>query len=399
MLRDLFNFLIVIFPIISGYGFTASLDFGSLLLLFVGSLCFLSSKKPFKISLPKGYNFFFCVTILFSLIFLQSLQLRLILFTINLLFACNFVDPKKIFIYYEKIVWICCAFFILQEFLYNVFSYRISGIIPFLPTIYGDNSDKIIDGIMNSSRSSAFFLEPSYFAQYLFPYVVIKIFSKNRRELQKAILVSLFILISQSGNGILLLILIWGIWFIYSEVKFIIKMIIMLLCVIGFIIISYYNSTIIDTLVSRSIELQSYEGDEQYMSSGFIRFFRGYFLYDELPLMNKIFGTRNEVIADMMATNIYFIGKEKFLNGIQTLLIHNGLIICLIYVWHILQFCKKNINKSVTVIVICFLFLMLGESYYLSSRSFFVIVILTILTHHISNNVYFKGNWKKYTAN
>lgn len=385
MAKSLFNLLIVLFPIFSIYGFSPALDLGSILIFITGTFCFLTKVSSTNLTLPDGYKCFFYVAIILGLLFIKTIPLRLILFTINLYFACKYIDINKFIFYYNKTVYFCCLFFIIQELTYCLFNERISGIVNFIPTIYGDNTDKIIDQVINGSRSPSFFSEPSYLAQYIFPYIIIKMNSINKKDIQKGILASLVILLTFSGTGIFLLFIIWIIWFLFSNIKFAIKFTTAFICILGVLIILIYDNSIFDSLLNRSVELQSYEGDEEYISSGFIRFFRGYFLYEELPLTNKLLGSSNTLIASLMNENIYFMGKEKFLNGVQTLLIYNGLLVCILYFRHLILFYKKSPNSLMLAMIICYLFLMIGESYYLSSRSFIVILILCGITNNSLN--------------
>lgn len=378
MLKKIYNIIIVIFPILSAYKGIAGVDLGTIILFICGILCLMSNIGTFRMVLPKGFGLFYIVAMIISIIFTQSFPLRLTLFTANLILACCYIDINKIIVIYSKVVSICCIFFIVQEITYYLTGIRIHGILPFLPTIY-DNSDNVsfIYSLDNASRLSSLFLEPSYFAQFIFPYIVYNLFSDDKKKNYKAMFVSLVMIFIRSGNGIILLVIIWFIWLLLSNYKLIYKFGIILLSTLGIFVVIKLDSSIFISLMERSSELLSYKGDEQYMSSGFVRFFRGYYLYGELPVINQLFGTSSADIEQYKNLNIFFLNEnDNFLNGVQTLLIHNGIFVLILYIRHLLLLGNNSSDIKSKVFIICILFLMIGESYYLTSRIFFVTVLL-----------------------
>lgn len=386
MLKKIFNLLIVIFPILSAYRGIADIDLGSITLFIGGLLCLISNISNFRLILPKGFGIFYIVALVFSIIFTQSLPLRLTLFTINLILACCYLDINKIINIYSKVVIVSCVFFLIQEASFYIIGTRIPGLLPFLPTIYDTESISFLTTHTISTRSSSFFLEPSYFAQFLFPYIAYYLFSDKNKDIYKALFVSLITILIRSGNGIILLAIIWVIWLLSKKIKLVYKVLIISLGIIGVSTILAIDQSIFSSLMERSSELQSYKGDN--ISSGFIRFFRGYYVYSDLPLFNQIFGSSSELIEQYRKVNIFFKHNDYFFNGIQMLLLHNGFIILVLYIRHLLLLGNRNSDIRAKVFIICILFLMLGESYYLTSRIFFVTIFLFGL--YQSQNIKYK---------
>ena len=178
-MKKIYHMLLVLYPILSGYGFSAQLDFGILLLLISGCLYISKRHQEIKFVFFRGYILFFLTATILSFAILKTIPLRLFLFSINLWLATALVDIELLKRYYGYAVAICCSYFILQEITYNLTGSRISGLTTLVPTIYGAISEKYVAIQTRVPRSAAFFLEPSYFAQYLFPYIVINIFSKQ----------------------------------------------------------------------------------------------------------------------------------------------------------------------------------------------------------------------------
>ena len=375
-MKKAFNLALALFPIISGYGFSPSLDFGSLLLFFLGAGCVVAYPKKFKIKFPLGYMAFFVVALLLSLVWTHSVPLRVLLFSINLCFACSYAKWDYLWKYYGIIVWISCAFFLIQEASYLLLGSRPSGLLSFIPTIYGDNGDMIGRSKIDL-RSAAFFLEPSYFAQFLLPYVIVNLFSIQKGNVKRAVVISMIIVLIRSGMGVLCVALIWLMWFLYSNVKLHYKIIVLVLGASVFGVLVFTNSSILYALFGRAGELMSYGGDETYMSSGFIRFFRGYYAFTDMSALNMLFGANPQIVQDTLSRNIFFWSDEiRFLNGVQTLLFYHGIIGAVLYLSHLLSFPYRTHNKILLVFSVCFILLMLGESYFLCSRGFLMVIIM-----------------------
>ena len=379
MLKKLFHIMLVLYPIISGYGFSPNADFGVLLLFLIGSICIIKDGCRFIINYPQGYSFFFISAVLCSIIFAHTVPLRLILFSVDLAIAIYLFDFSLFKRYYRFVVIVCCAFFFLQEASYYVTGSRISGLSMSIPLIYGNNAEYIASS-NQTERSTSFFLEASYFAQFLIPYLIIKLFSGDKRDFRESILVSIVLVLGRSGNGILLILFLWGVWFLFGKIKTSMKVLGVVGAILSYIGLLYLVPDLIELYLSRSAELQSYGADDIYFSSGFIRFFRGYYLYSDLPLMNQLFGT-NPVDVDHIMSFHYLFGAshstDLFINGLQTLLIYNGLFVALLYMRHIILFLKNCINSKIVVLLtVCFIYLMLSESYYLCSRSMLLVLII-----------------------
>lgn len=374
--------MLAFYPILSAYGFSPQADFGVILLFLIGTLCVFIIGPRFRYRFPDGYALFLCFALLFTLFFAHSIPVRLLLYSVNLCIACNYVDYKLLKKYYSFLVIFCCSFFIIQEIVAFLSNVHLVGIVSFLPTIYADRDDiDIIDSLANSARHSSLFLEPSYFAQYLFPYIVLMLFEENSRHgIQKAVIVSIIVLFSRSGIGAVLLLIIWTAWLLAGSLKMKTKILLLLLGSIFIVLLFRYSGGLFTDMLERTSEFQSFRGDEQFMSSGFIRFFQGYYAYADMPLINKLFGANPKLVASVAHSNIFFAsdGSVSF-NGTQTLLMYNGLFVCILYFRHLILMCRKKHSIALSVMVICCIWLMLGEYYYLCSRMFMTTVLMYAL--------------------
>lgn len=387
-MKKAFNILLALFPILSGYGLSLSLDFGSLLIFIVGVGCIFVYPQQFRLKFPVGYLAFFIVALLLSFLWARSIPLRLLLFSVNLCLACCYADMDKLWKYYGIVVWVCVVFFLLQEVSFYTLGFRPSGVVSFLPTVYGEEISKsLISSISDDSRSSSFFLEPSFFAQFLIPYVAISLFSSNKSGLKRAIVASVIVLLVRSGVGILLLGVTWLLWFLFSNVKASTKIIVTAFAVTIMGVLLYAGSGMMDYFSSRAGELMSFSGDEQYQSSGFIRIFRGYYAFSELPTLNMLLGSHPDDVQALLERSVFF-GTEStnFINGMQTLLFYHGIVGTFFYLRHIFLFPYKSKKRILIVLSLSVFVLLLMESFYLSSRLFVMTIFMYMIKKETSKS-------------
>lgn len=386
MVRNIFTLFLVLYPILSAYIVFAPIDLGVILCTVSGLMALVVDR--FKIKWPNGYKPFLVYLFFSSLLVTQAIPLRIALYSFLLILGCSYCQLFKLLQCYKKVAIVCILFFVFQEIMRIFLGIKISGIFSFLPLVYGDANTYISNVIMESDRSSSFFLEPSYFAQYLYPLVVIELFyNREKSYLQKAGLLSLIIFLIRSGNGLILLSIIWCAWLFVSNVKRKVKIYILLGGFLIFCGILIYNPDIVLEIVNRSDELSLANADEQYQSSGFIRFFRGYYLYGTLPLVNQLFGINPIILESYIYMNTLGLFNQdvSFLNGIQTVLCQYGFIGLVLVLFHIYSY-GKNGNIICYVLLSGVIFLLLSESYFISSRML-VVMILTYIVKYDKANI------------
>ena len=122
-----------------------------------------------------------------------------------------------------------------------------------------------------------------------------------------------------------------------------------------------------DSLLGRS---ESVSGEVD-TSSGFIRTFRGYYIYDEYNLFEKIIGINNiETIKkkrDQCKVSWTFADdNDVYVNCIQDVLLRTGLIGAIIFMLMLLSIWKQNKLEG-KAIVVTFFILSFFASLYMSS--------------------------------
>ena len=248
---------------------------------------------------------------------------------------------KDIFIRFFKIVAIVCVvFFFVQYIGYMTTGFRISGIFSFLPLHDIGNAKAFVEMKIHTERSSSFFSEPSHFAQFLVPLLAIELFyDKNKRHLLFSLIIVIAVLLSQSGTGIVAISpIIYFFVFYYFRDKIKSKGTRILLMILTMIILSsiasyFLGSEVGEELMSRTDELSmSYEGGSR---SGFLRVWRGYYVYNDYSILEKIFGNPSQqaILSHVISSKMSFgMAAELYFNAVQFILLNTGLLGMVIFI-------------------------------------------------------------------
>lgn len=259
---------------------------------------------------------------------------------------------------YRILVYVSIVIFIAQEISYNTIGYRIPGLLIFLPLTISDDIAEWSENVSSSARSSGLFSEPAHFAQFLLPLLAIELFYvKNRNAYIRSIIYIIVLVLLKSGNALLGLGIV-GIFFGVSIVRrtqplLSVFYIAIIVCfALGFT--KYYISTDAgESLIERTEELNP---DNHSLSSGFIRVFRGYYVFAELPPSEKVFGVNN--IARLTervrssSVNWAFDRGDLYFNGFQNLLIQNGIIGVFLFAFIIISLWRGNNFAGKCILVI-----------------------------------------------
>lgn len=187
--------------------------------------------------------------------------------------ACGCINIKYFIEYTTKVGAVTGLCLILQYISYYFFDFHLQ----FIPTSFllPENHQWIlgaqtglygINGKINGFyRPSAFFLEPSHLFLYCFPVLCLLLFSPNinKRRKRLALLVSIAMVFSTSGMAVAITIGIWSVYFAFYNSKsgqansaklknlFSGKNILMLLAMIIFLVIAYFQVEVFRSMVQR----------------------------------------------------------------------------------------------------------------------------------------------------
>lgn len=381
--------VLALLPILRLYGW-GSVDIGLIctILLFIVFFIVKGSHKSF---MPKYLNCYliYCLVIWIieaafvgdSMIPLGWFKMYLIYYTY---FACINIP---IFVRcYNKVAAICIAFLFLQNIIFYTTGIKVSGIATFLPiTLDVDNADAYIEVTKSETwRMCSFFSEPAEFAQYLLPLFAITLFKKDvkRRKLRVVLIVVAFLLL-QSGNAFVIMALLLAFYVIYlliarpSLVKWISAAFVVLAVVVGS---GYYFKT--ESGQKIMVRQDEAIGDVKMKSSGFLRIYRGYYVYEALSIPEKIFGANNKKLMSeaISRTPISFLfGKnDYYYNTFQNIIIKTGAVGAIIFMLLLLALYKRTgiTGKAIlfTMIVLSFI-----ASFYMSPMMLVYLVIVAKL--------------------
>lgn len=334
---SLASLLAVLYPFFNyyGYGFV-TLSFLLALLLFVYAI---RRRGYFAIVQPLGmilYVLYFGVTrFLYNVSSLYAAVAPSIIFIFLLGgFLNREVVLNKFLRLYRIIVFVNIAFLFFQESLYYASGYRVIGILSFLPltNIGGANfeASQYAEAASMAARSSAFFSEPAHFVQFLLPLLTVELFYvRNKTAYVRSCVYAVALLVLASGNAVLGLGVI-GIFLILYVLKHLHPLVSMAIVTFSIIIVVVSVNMVMETeygekLVERVEEL---EPDQAQVSSGFIRIFRGYYIWDEMDVGEKLIGINSiqevgeKIISSKVA--LTFADDDQYINAAQSFMIYTG---------------------------------------------------------------------------
>lgn len=225
---------------------------------------------------------------------------------------------------------------------------RLNGILSILPLYSETSMADFVEAKAESARSCAFFSEPAHFAQFLLPLFALSLYNNQKKpNYTIAFIIGATILFLRSGNGLLGLavMLVFAFpYFLEGKKKnrwtgaFFFGLIVV---VAGYY---YINSEMGASLMERQVELNM-EWDGRSSRSGFLRIWRGFFVYGDYSLLEKIIGCPNETaqLAHVASAGMLMVDSaELYFNMFQKILLNTGLIGVGVFAYIIIHIWKNN---------------------------------------------------------
>ena len=348
------SLLAVLYPFFNYYGYSlVTLSFLGALLLFVYAI---KKKGCFAIVQPMvgiSYVLYYCAT----RFFLNVHSIRAIIgpsiIFIFIFLLWGFFNKEvlldRFLKFYRVVVFVNIAFLFLQEILYYASGYRVLGILTFLPlTNIGGMDFEVSQYAEKASmgeRSSAFFSEPAHFVQFLLPLLAVELFfvrSKMAYLRSCLYVVALFVL--ASGNALLgmgvigLFLLLYILKRLHPLIS--VALVVLFISIASILVTVLIKSEYGEKLVERIEEL---DPDQNKVTSGFVRIFRGYYIWNEMDIDERFVGLNSSVkIDDKIASSpvaFTFKDGDRYMNAAQSVMIYTGYIgvfifLCLlVYLW------------------------------------------------------------------
>lgn len=333
-------------------------------------------KKRGKVSFeyPRGYSLYW-IYLTISYIFLSSFKLAsfvpggvsFFLYSVVLGYAIahfNYFYFKR---YYWFVFFVSAIILCFQEIQYLFMGYRFHVLFVYGSLLDGTSLPELISEHVFGSRSSSFFREPAHFAQYILPLLAMELFDhKSVKKIltYRSLFIIVILLLLRSGNGIvglLLLLFVKILHYLYcSEIKNKIFKLIILAGIISLPLVYYARTEAAQHLLFRSNELQYDEN-----GASFARIYRGYALFEELPLLNKTFGiSEDNLVSIIPKTKVSFMfsgerQSDVYCNCVQFILIYTGIIgLCFVFsIYYHIYKCSTVLGKSLIAVLVLLSFI------------------------------------------
>lgn len=375
---NLFTLVVIILPILSIYASgVPGFSFGDICLALVTFLLVIASAKKKVININKNNPIGSLWILIFSIIVITIIDMIII----N---DANITDIlirviRRVFYYgaavmftsmyfqYEnggksivKIGLFASLYLMLQYVLYYSVGYVLRGFIPFLP-VYHENYASIDYSTIFTTmyRPTSILLEPAHASRYICIPLIISLFDE-RIDIKKrkliSILLSVAIVMTTSGSGIICVAVIWFIYIfklLFNSVKSrkLKKSYLILLLIFPIIVLVVMQSSIAQNAIARIIN-----SDLSNVNTAGGARFRGFVRYFSLPMVNKIFGMGYGNINDS-GLSTWFSGASYILYGCGLI----GFIVCIIMFLKIYK--KLNNTTGKVLLLIWFILFFIDDSF------------------------------------
>lgn len=372
---NILGFILAMFPVLIQYkSLIPGITLGELLLIIMipTMLYYFKIKKDIRL-IPFVFILIFFIILLIYLIFSSYFVNRISyintlsgiirgIFYFCIVFLCiNSIFNVNIFFnFYSKITMLATIYLIIQVFAHNLLNINLPWTIPFL-NVYQENYNTIDFASFFSDfyRPYSFFLEPGYYVQYILPCLVILLFIKKAYNLKMAIFISIGLVFSTSGQGLIIGLIIWVLYIILELRR---NILVYISTNIFFVLL--IGSILKISFIERSLA-RLFGSDT---SSSNSRIFEPFSYFMNLETQNKIFG--------IGYNNISSIFGKVYLNSVSYVLITSG-IVGFLFVLMFLISCFllfKKTESKILLFIFCFL-LMIGGIFTTPNTIFYLVLI------------------------
>lgn len=375
---NLFTLVVIILPILSIYASgIPGFSFGDVCLLLVTFLLIIDCIKKKVINIKKNDPIRSLWILIFSIIFITIIDMiivvdanvvdilirvirRVFYYGVAVMFTSMYFQYDKGGKLIIKIGVFASLYLILQYILYYSLGYILKGFIPFFP-IYHENYALIDYSKIFTMmyRPTSILLEPAHASRYICIPLIISLFDKRinfKKRNLISILMSLAIVMTTSGSGIICVSVIWFIYIfklLFNSVKNgkLKKSYLLLLLIFPIITLLVMQSSIAQNTILRIIN-----SDLSNVNTAGGARFRGFTRYFALPMLNKIFGMGYGNINDSGLSS-WFSGASYMLYGCGII----GFIICIIIFLKIYK--KLNNTTGKVLLLIWFILFFIDDSF------------------------------------
>lgn len=380
-IKYIYSLFLVVLPIINQYSI-GSFTFLQLFSLFGFVLLlvfFRKEKLYFSISLVVFIVYTVFSILLFSFNDNDYIRLSLRIFSFVLLYvnffvvAPNFIDLRFTIKTYGFLAFLSSALLLGQYVFYLVSGRTTMLLINNVTLNYGGgiNSNTLIESTTRITyyfRPTSIFIEPIYFAIYIIPLIIIRLFyCQNSIKHYLMILMMCFaVMLSASFFGVVALIIVFLMYLIYLHLKKkrnrrLITFSVLIVFLASFMFLLTQKSF----YVSLNNKIASMS-DATSTSSFSLRIVRGFYCFSQFDIMNQLFGCGYGNIAGYLTENGIStvldsnIDEIAYMNGFMTLVCSTGIVGTVFYCFAICWLCNSfKGNRDVSIPLFVFALLLL----------------------------------------
>ena len=400
-ITKIFTLLIIITPILNYYSLILlePMDWFAVLGI-VFSLLFINKKikinKPLLLFLFYFFidTFLCCYTI--NSVDLNRVIIRLI--RVVCLYYAFYCMPSLYFdkIYgekiYSKLVMAVTSIVFFQTITYTITGVDINFLIPGVDLNYmGFTSDELlnkwhINAAVGFYRPCSVFVEPACHAQYVLPWLAMKLSdlknNYNNKSVLKIAFVAMGSFLTTSSLAILgfIILLMTSVATEFHKSKKIFLSFFIL--IISLLIITITNSNIQKQLIYKAISFTTLGNCDEKMNSTTLRLLRGILIYNEFPLKDKLFGSGFGLLREFVESRrLILLGVEGdqnnlYMNSFSYVLCNLGLIGLALYLYFIYYIYRYSDNTHKNGLLVIILIYGITSSLFDSPQYFLVISFL-----------------------
>lgn len=394
---------LVMSSILVTYGW--ALNFFQLISLILFVVYFIKGHKGFPLGLPKQMYYYLgyygiSMVALWFVYGISNIPVTFVLFFMFLCMYLNDIKGDRFLYWYRKVAYVSIIFYVIQLLVYYTLGISMSGIFFSLPVNIIDDVSYLVESKSQEFRFSSFFSEPSHFAIFLTPLLMLEVLYYNdKKHLLRACVLMFCLLLTQSGSALVgigtTIVLICYFYVRNNKAARIVKYIPIAVISVGVVGFYFFSSAMGASLIARTSEFQDEAG---LLSSGFVRVVRGYIVFGEYNIFEKIFGLNNtdallQVINQRGLSQLFTYNLDGtpslFFNSVHYILLETGILGVFLYILFLKSVYNKSSIFSKVIVIQLVAFSFISQMYFNDFMLFYI-----VLAYILKNATYNSYNLK-----
>ena len=331
---------------------------------------------------------------------ISNIPVTFVLFFMFLCMYLNDIKGDRFLYWYRKVAYVSIIFYVIQLLVYYTLGISMSGIFFSLPVNIIDDVSYLVESKSQEFRFSSFFSEPSHFAIFLTPLLMLEVLYYNdKKHLLRACVLMFCLLLTQSGSALVgigtTIVLICYFYVRNNKAARIVKYIPIAVISVGVVGFYFFSSAMGASLIARTSEFQDEAG---LLSSGFFRVVRGYIVFGEYNIFEKIFGLNNtdallQVINQRGLSQLFTYNLDGtpslFFNSVHYSLLETGSLGVFLYILFLKSVYNKSSIFSMVIVIQLVAFSFISQMYFNDFMLFYI-----VLAYILKNATYNSYNLK-----